>query len=722
MDQPPPFNPVGTNVAARRLSELRAMQPFGHDICESWHDAVSTGHVKLHERALEEMQALQKGERILLLNAPRAGHGKTHLLGRVAAMMKDEAIVVSLPWQDAEGATWEGTGRGVIDDLAGSGGLFSVLQQLCGGVNALLLRRLIQTGRIPSTDPAQALHVLSQDPLELFNESGSAHVIGTWFRKHFDQLSKPLASISNVDDLAHSEAWIRAMFEYVEKPGAATLETLKQLASNDAINQVPRFLKLATVWKPLVLVADHMDGFYRHPESGVALARMALALAALPGVHVVLSMNQDLWDTTFGAQLPSALEDRLNARSVSLRGLNAPDAESLVALRLRNFGVNETETHAFLKFLDLERFFLGRPVGSVSARALLRHAAAQWRIFVQSDSAVSETQSVTPQVAPDAATNLLPAFDAESPEDLHILAEALERDSGGDFLDLTHPEPTAQDVLPPAGLAPESFLPDDDKPESVSELRGVHGESQHTNFQKLRQMLAKLRVSGANGSQTVAAETLVAPAPAKSAEPVPPKITLQNRFETLRSEMGKNGVVTRLDFRSIGELVRLAGRRFPVIRYDEVELPELQGRSLSRWNMPGMEIVFGLENFSDARYWKTVSAFVAGRIAELGAAAAQTGETVPRLKLAVFKNDEEGAALTALLRDEVIPQSLREKLDIVHLDTRSLASLYAMRQVVREAESGQIQTDATAVLGALAGELDFFWKRLTRPISQKTES
>lgn len=713
MDQPPPYQPFGSNTAARRLAELGAMQPFGRDICETWHDAVTTGHVKLHERALEELQALQNGERILLLNAPRAGHGKTHLLGRVAAMMKDEAIVVSLPWQDAEGATWEGTGRGIIDDLAGSGGLFSVMQQLCGGVNALLLRRLIQTGRIPSTDPAQALQVLSQDPLELFNESGSAHVIGAWFRKHFDQLSKPLASISNVEDLAHSEAWIRAMFEYVEKPGAPSLEMLKHLSGQDAINQVPRFLKLATVWKPLVLVADHMDGFYRHPESGVALARMALALSALPGVHVVLSMNQDLWETTFGAQLPSALEDRLNARSVSLRGLNAPEAESLVALRLRNFGVNETETQAFLKFLDLERFFLGRPVGSVSARGLLRHAAAQWRIFVQSGCAVIESPAVAPTPAPEA----LPAFDAESPEDLHKLAEALERDSGGDFLDLTHPEPATQDVFLPAGLAPESFLPDDDKPEPDSEPHGGIGESQHTNFQKLRQMLAKLRVNGEhgeNGSHSGAPKILVSP-PAKPAELVTAKMTLQSRYETLRSEMGRNGVVTRLDFRSLGELVRLAGRRFPVIRYDEVELPELQGRSLPRWNMQGMEIVFGLENFNDTRYWKTVSAFVAGRIAELGAAAAHNGETPPRLKLAVFKNDEEGAALTALLRDEVIPQSLREKLDIVHLDTRSLASLYAMRQVVREAESGQIQTDATAVLGALAGELDFFWKRLTRP-------
>ena len=56
----------------------------------------------------------------------------------------------------------------------------------------------------------------------------------------------------------------------------------------------------------LVLVADHMDGLYRDPAAGVAVARMTLALTSMPGVYVVLSVNQDLWETTFGRQLPSA--------------------------------------------------------------------------------------------------------------------------------------------------------------------------------------------------------------------------------------------------------------------------------------------------------------------------------------------------------------------------------------------------------------------------------
>src|SRR5207244_3016186 len=126
--------------------------------------------------------------------------------------------------------------------------------------------------------------------------------------------------------------------------------------------------------------------------------------------------------------------------------------------------------------------------------------------------------------------------------------------------------------------------------------------------------------------------------------------------------------------------VRLAGKRFPVVNYDEVELPGLLGRSLPRWSLQGMELVFGLEDFSDNRYWKTVSSYMAGRLAEIHASMGQGAHTSPHLKLVVFKGDTEAAGLVSLLRDETIPPSLRSIVDAVHLDPRSLASLYAMHQ------------------------------------------
>jgi len=713
MDQTPTPQPHGSESSAERLAVLAALQPFGRDICESWREAEHEGHVPLHERVMEQLTALRGSERIMLLSAPRAGHGKTHLLGRVAAMLQKDVLPVTLPWQTPEGATWEATGRGIIEDLARG----NLLQALCGGVNATLLRRLIQTGRIPSTDPAQALRVLGEDPMELFSPSGSARVIGDWFRKHFAQLCRTLAEIANLDDASAAESWLRAMFDYLEKADAASLAALQGLVAQGSAVQVPRFLRLAAVWKPVVLIADHMDAFYRDPASGVTLARFALNLAAIPGVHVVLSMNQDLWDTSFGPQLPSALEDRLNARGVSLRGLTERDAQAIVDLRLCEAGLREDERAAFAQFVDLERYFLGRPVGSVSPRALLRHAAAQWRLFVQSGAGAA-SRAATEQGAP--------VFDPGTEEELRQLAQSLAQEPPGQHVDIAN-APAAQGApaVPPVvpEIPHEPFLSESPAvppapPESAPPAaRARDTEEQRANFQRLRQMLAKVRVatnSAPSPSASSAAPKLEEPPPAAESESRAPAQDVPARFEELRREMAQSPP-PRMDCEALGTLVRLAGRRFPVVRYDEVELPGLSGRSLPRWSLQGMEIVFGIEDFTDLRFWKTISSFVAGRVAELGALAAQTGDTAPQLKLAVFKSDLETPALNSLLADETIPGVIRQNLDVVHLDPRSLCQLHAMRQLIRESESGALQADPACMLAALANELDFFWKRVTRP-------
>jgi hypothetical protein len=206
------------------------------------------------------------------------------------------------------------------------------------------------------------------------------------------------------------------------------------------------------------------------------------------------------------------------------------------------------------------------------------------------------------------------------------------------------------------------------------------------------------------------------PSPAPDNAPLAPTASaedLQRRYEELRAQFGQNGKSRHMDMTAVGDLVGLAGRRFAIVRYDEVDLPGLPGHSLTRWSLQGSEIVFGVHDFGDRSYWQTVSMFLAGRVAATQAAA-QVGEPAPQLKLAVFKNDENAAELSSLLHDNVIPPALQPLLDAVHLDTRSLASIHAMREVVRETEAGKLPADAGAVTQLMAHELDFLWKRLTR--------
>jgi hypothetical protein len=480
-----------------RSAGLETIQPFGHDVCAHWRDAVHDSEVSMHEEALQSLRVLETEGRVTLLHAPRAGHGKSHLLGRVARCLQEEAVVAGLPWTSPEGLNWAASGRGMLQDLARASKHSTMLQHVSAGVLATMLRRMIQTGRIPSTDPVQAMRVLSQDPMDLFLEGKSASVIGSWFRRHFEQLAKPLAECAGPGDSDAMEGWLRGLFHYLENPSTAAVAALEARLEKDGSAEIMHLVSLITAWKPLVLLADHMDGMYRDREAGVAIARMALAFVSMPGVHVILSMNQDLWETTFGGQLPSALEDRLSSYSVPLRGPTPQEAQSLIRMRLQDAGVEEQRAGSFLNFLDLDRFFYSRAVGSVSVRGLLRHAAQTWRHWLAAGAPLAspkpapsqqrtaspgniglpfEDQSVTaapatsspfptargdnaaappfPTVPPPKPLGDISETGAEDDEALKKLAEHLAQDSGGRVVDLS----TAPGSLPPSGPSPPQVI------------------------------------------------------------------------------------------------------------------------------------------------------------------------------------------------------------------------------------------------------------------------
>jgi ABC-type transporter Mla MlaB component len=169
-----------------------------------------------------------------------------------------------------------------------------------------------------------------------------------------------------------------------------------------------------------------------------------------------------------------------------------------------------------------------------------------------------------------------------------------------------------------------------------------------------------------------------------------------------------------LDYTKIADLIRLAGRRFPLVRFSEHELPGLTGRHAMYWALQGVEILFGLAPFTDIAYWRTLSGFAAGRLADLTTQAERESRQPPALKLVSFKTEREQLAWQNLRQSQTLPEPLQEIADIVHLDTGSLSALYAMQRIIKEAESGTLQAEPTQVMTVLARELDFFWKRITR--------
>ncbi len=797
---------------------LSPANPFSTDVCRTpWHvdDSVQGLNADVLDQLVDVVGGQSAGP-LMLLTAPRAGYGKTHLLGRVAAAAADQAVIVPVAFRSGDSLTLSTLSRRGIESLAesavsGDSQGWTRLREVSGHVVLLLLRRLIEGGQLACANTDQALEALSGSGQDVFDPHGKACRIGTWIAQNRESLRGPMAMLAARELPLRAESldsWMAAMLEQSIHGGLAGMAEMQELTAEDNNSGVPAWLRLLAVWRPVVLLVDHLDGFYRHPDAGVKIASMLMELVEAHRLHVLLSLNQDVWQATFGHHLPSALEDRLTASQVLLRGLTEADAEELLRLRLSQTDISAEHRDEFTRFVSVKRHFLGRPIGSVSARAFLRHCARQWEVFQSAPPSPDEVPA-TPQVMPELLGTmevaLLPSLETESGGAIPLMTETV-RLSIAEGTPMTLPvlfdDQTASDVQSMAEslTEPLAALPQDEVTTSVIDpaptemMEGPATSTGHNAqhpatpagddnsfedwsnkpelteaekalapttdaFVKLREMLARLRQPGqaasvlaaegqnftppapsasvlsapespfrvAAGAQATSPPAAASPFQAASSTvaatglaqikikaPASPADLLQGRFQALRLQLQAEALTQPLDYSRLADLIRLAGRRFPLVRFSEHELSSLTGRYALYWSLQGVEILFGLAPFSDATYWRTLTSFAAGRVTDLASQAEREGGTAPKLKLVSFKTEREQLSWQNLANSQLLPEPIRQITDIVHLDTEGLASLYAMQRIIKESESGVLQAEPAKVIGVLARELDFFWKRITR--------
>lgn len=738
---------------------------------------------------IDERSGARGGQPLLLLTAPRAGYGKTHLLGRLASAAGGQVVLVPLAFRLEDDISLASVSKRGLEAMAraenGRAG-WTRLREACAGVCAALLRELIASGRLPCANADQAKRVLGSNPVEIFDPAGAARLIGDWIRRHGASLRKPLteqAARSIPAPMPVLEAWMNALMSHAQEGTAASSVPVRALAADEDSEGPPNFLRVLGLWRPVVILVDHLDAYYRNPEAGLKIASLLLDMAEMDGVHVVLSLNQDVWQATFGHHLPSAMEDRLTASQMLLRGIGMAEAAELLRMRLDIADVTPEQAREFEAFVDVPRHFLGRPLGSVSARGFLRHLARQWEVFQNTapspgqgfaggiieerpEDMVSTTVAV-PAGTPGGEETMqpMPAMPVES--DPHQIFDATTTQRAKNIAEglaepvAALPQENEPDLpMPPAEMAAAPRAADagfNPNPELSARAASA--------FERLREMLGKLRQPAvspepegepghaSNGSMTkleevmssavpVAAATATAPAvspavvPATTplaagthpapvlATPVPSaahpaatedaRDTLLGRYEALRLQMSAEAETLPLDHAKLVELIRLAGRRFPLVRLSEHELPGLTGHHVMCWSLQGLEILFGMGGFADSAYWRTLSSFAAGRQAQTAAGAEALGETPPKVKLVIFKTDREQQSWSILRMSDAFPAVVEPMLDAVHLDPASVTALYAMQRIIKEAESGALQATPAQVMSVLARELDFFWKRVTR--------
>ncbi len=226
-------------------------------------------------------------------------------------------------------------------------------------------------------------------------------------------------------------------------------------------------------------------------------------------------------------------------------------------------------------------------------------------------------------------------------------------------------------------------------PNKTSAIPESPHQSAHETLGRIRKMLR-----GVNQRNPGKAEFTARPAVSK--EKIPPWKQIRNDAPAALREFAQEREAIYqtdnlpLDTIAIRYALELAGRRSPLLDYREFDVVE--GSSASCWRSPDHEILFGFEPAERIPYWRALIEQAEESALTLAKVVAFTPEGSPPL----IREGLNGEA--------------KQRLDILELDRGALASIAATRKVLLHADS---EEDTFA---QIAPELDFLWRRITRPM------
>ncbi|HRX53966.1 MAG TPA: hypothetical protein P5016_05620 [Verrucomicrobiales bacterium] len=753
--------------------------PFLHDVFQPGFSEVP-GVADLHASAMTQCvrvfeELVRQGEvgatwgntgRTLLIAAPRAGYGKTHLISRLEAVTGGLVATLPLPLDPARPVTWEGVLQSVLrlyGEKRCSQYACSLLDEAARYFAAQLLLEAAKAGAIrPGEMPADEASLSTRfraafDPASV----GSA---SAWFIRHGNTLLPGAErTLGRRWDMRPEmlEFWCEVVQAHFSgSPGSWDgLNILRQAEARDALGQ---FLRIASECRSVAFVADHLDGFFGSATAGMEIAEVITTLRqVVPRSVTLLCLNRDVWNSIFDGRIPSAWVDRLTGESMVLGDVPVEIAASLVKSRLATHGQVPAVVEAFWEFLARREQWQAHAVPQgLSPREVLRKARPAWDEWVslgrdgQNQSRISPVPAPT---VPQSSTNTIksprfpgslggpaksspfeidtghldapapPVQDApQTPISVPAPAKEKERESSAG-VSVDRPVVVTNHVVP----APASALRDIDA--IISEIRRgsrVVSDSRPTDAGAPRNGTG--RPTNGHGTPTgtggrspeipsagVGSSPATGPVPSRNVAPSPPATSgggqknpfwvdhMGAQLDVLHREV-LNKEQLGWEPQRIYRLVRTVAPYLAGLTQTEQNLSG--GVPCLSWDLGNDHALIGFAPLKDGAYWTQVVR------AELGRARnAAPGSTA---KVVVFSH-RLAPFLFESLRNVDVDRGLAMRIiDPVELNDTDLARLYACEQLLGQADKVGKLPEASRFV---ARHLENFWRRLLRP-SQMVES
>lgn len=734
----------------------------------------------VHEEGLAVLRRLALGSKgrtiraktgaTVLLKSEKAGVGKTHFLARLKGAVRGEAVSVFLDLDESADLQWRVWFRRLVDRLnredASADGE-SVLTLQASQLFASSMQALIAVGALEDDEaPEEAATLLLTHGSALYTPEESSSEVASWFHQCFESLRpKVLSLLSQSLGVAAGELgpWLDFLHGYGsiarEASGRAASRAkqalfleesslLSEIADEPCAKGEFRTLgRLISHTGPLFMVLDSLDWFFRDQQSALVLARMVSELNRMvPSSVVVISLNEDNWRETFAMGLPEAVQDRLTNHVVTLPGLAEDEKEPF----LRAFSANERVEQVIAAAMSEAR--LEAPV---TPRALLRFAAEAWDSLpvkeevAQNGEAPDEASAASEyQSAPEAESPAAPApaqtalsdvkallerknTGGQEPESVSSNPETLWLSALGDVRHLISGRPNASRQLPhvepvfargEASLTSNSdqevLTPTIDPPMLTEEFRsflsklrsraeGAHDYLPSTpgaNSASERTRIRNAMILHGRQYDEHDALTSIKGARFQRTEKAAPWIL--SRLEEIRATLVNGPATHMMDLSHVRRLVETGGHLFPAIQQEMIALPDHPNKAVSRWRFQQNEILIGFEPASDTGYWQALVQMTAARARTLR----ESDKT--RVKLVFFGHIDDDGGFPSWKPSEEDMVNLQFS-DVILLTGSHLTQLYTVSTLLAEQPNEEIRQD---VFVQVSGQLDFFWKMITRPV------
>ncbi len=375
-----------------------ADNPFLDDIFVDQPDALP-GVEGIHREAFERISAAVESlarprnppdalvalGRIFLVAATGSGFGKTHLVARIREGLAGTASSLALPFDRSRPATWPVALASVLRQFSPAGmgagvAAFGLLDEVSRFFLSRLVLETLACGSMNPRDCPEEPMRLQSEFATLFSRDSDSRILG-WVDKRASDLVKCAdPGFSRRLGLGPSELafWTRLFVDLnLREEGA--LDRLRGLSNGEARERLLQLLRIATDLRPVLAVADGLDGFHRSDAAGMEVAEIATGIRErVPRSVVLLCVNDDLWESAFAARLPQAWIDRLDIETVRLHPIAAETATELVRRRLGRLRLPESEAADFAGRLAEKRHW-SEADEPLTPRRVLREAAELWR-------------------------------------------------------------------------------------------------------------------------------------------------------------------------------------------------------------------------------------------------------------------------------------------------------------------------------------------------------